>query len=278
MTIVDIYRSQWKWRSWSTVFDALPDVSGTTVLDLGCGIGDQAAELAARGAHVVGFDMNDDLLEAARSRRIPNAEFRRADLRALPDPGVLADGLCCSFTAAYFTDLAFVLPQWCKHLRPRAWVALTEVDDLFGHAPLSDRANNAFQGYVRQALAAGRYDFRMGRKLRDYAERAGKRIGETIEGGLRAASRRGVVYSKRGRVYPDCKRFRDYSREKLKEVLLAVMGHTWWDQGEAIRAAVRYLGFPKAGPKRRKAFRSAINGLIRQGRLERDGSKIRAIR
>ena len=173
MTIVDVYKSQWKWRSWSTVFDALPDVSGRTLLDLGCGIGDQAAELVARGAHVIGFDMNDDLLEAAKARRMPNAEFTRADLRALPDPGVPADGLWCSFTAAYFTDLAFVLPQWCKHLRPGAWVALTEVDDLFGHAPLSDRAKNAFRGYRRQALAAGRYDFRMGRKLRKYAEQAG---------------------------------------------------------------------------------------------------------
>lgn len=176
MTIVDYYRSQWKWRSWSTVFDALPDVSGTTVLDLGCGVGDQAAELAARGAHVIGFDLNDELLEAARARRIPNAEFARADLRALPDPGVLADGLWCSFTAAYFTDLASVLPQWCKHVWPGAWVALTEVDDLFGHAPLSERANDVFRGYRRQALAAGRYDFWMGRKLREYAERAGLRV------------------------------------------------------------------------------------------------------
>lgn len=50
---------------------------------------------------------------------------------------------------------------------------MTEVDDLFGHAPLSDRANDAFQGYSRQALAAGRYDFWMGRKLRGYAEQAG---------------------------------------------------------------------------------------------------------
>lgn len=176
MTIVDNYRSQWKWRSWPTVFDALPDVSGTTVLDLGCGIGDQAAELVGRGARVIGFDLNDELLEAARARRIPNAEFTRADLRALPDPKVLADGLWCSFTAAYFTDLASVLPQWCKHLRPGAWVALTEVDDLFGHAPLSGRANDVFRGYRRQALAAGRYDFRMGRKLREYAERAGLRV------------------------------------------------------------------------------------------------------
>lgn len=155
MTIVDVYKSQWKWRSWPTVFDALPDVSGSTILDLGCGIGDQTAELVAR------------------ARRMPNAVFTRADLRALPDPGVLADGLWCSFTGAYFTDLASVLPQWCKYLRQRAWVALTEVDDLFGHDPLSNRAKNAFRGYRRQALAAERYDFRMGRRLRECAEQAG---------------------------------------------------------------------------------------------------------
>ncbi len=173
VTTVDVYRSQWKWRAWSTVFDALPDVSGETILDLGCGIGDQAAELVNRGAHVIGFDMNDDFLEVARAKEMPNGEFRRADLHALPDPGVLADGLWCSFAAAYLPDLAFVLPQWCKYLRPGAWVALTEVDDLFGHAPLGDKTKNAFRAYRRQALAAGRYDFRMGRKLREYAEQAG---------------------------------------------------------------------------------------------------------
>ena len=108
--------------------------------------------------------------------------------------------------------------------------------------------------------------------------RTSPRIREAIDGGLRAASRRGVVYSKQGRVYPYCKWFRDYSRDDLKDALLAVLGRTWWDQEEAIRAAVRYLGFSKVNPKKRRELRPALKGLILQDRLERDGGWIRAIR
>jgi SAM-dependent methyltransferase len=143
------------------------------VLDLGCAVGDQAAQLVARGARVIGFDMNDDLLQAARGRQMPNADFRRGDLRALPDPGIHADGLWCSFAAGYFTKLPPILVQWSRHLRPGAWIALTEVYDLFGHTPLSHRARSAFQGYAEQALAEGRYDFYMGHKLKRHAEEAG---------------------------------------------------------------------------------------------------------
>ena len=48
MSLANDYKQQFQWRAWSTVFDALPSVRGQLVLDLGCGIGDQAAELVAR--------------------------------------------------------------------------------------------------------------------------------------------------------------------------------------------------------------------------------------
>ena len=47
---------------------------------MGCGVGDLASKLTARGARVVGFDSSEELIEPARSRGIPNAEFRIADL------------------------------------------------------------------------------------------------------------------------------------------------------------------------------------------------------
>lgn len=161
------------WRDWSRAFDALPPLRGRTVLDLGCGAGDQAAELVARGARVLGLDMNEELLREARSRRLANAEFRRADLREPLDPEVEVDGLWGSFTAAYFPDLPTALASWRSHLRPGGWAALTEIDDLFGHEPLGARTKSLFEAYARDALAAGRYDFHMGRKLRGHLERSG---------------------------------------------------------------------------------------------------------
>jgi len=126
------YKRQFGWRDWPTIFDALPSLQGQTVLDLGCGVGDLAAVFVARGAHVIGFDMNDELLCEARSQRIPNAEFRMVDLRSIPDLGVSADGLWCSFTAAYFPDLLTALAAWARNVKAAGWVALTEIDDLFG--------------------------------------------------------------------------------------------------------------------------------------------------
>src|SRR5215831_7445248 len=126
MNLAQEYRRQFGWRDWPAVFDQLPALDGRTVLDLGCGVGDLAAELAARGAKVIGYDLNETLLDEARSHGIAGAEFRSADLRALPDPGLAADGVWGSFVAAYFPDLRAVLPAWTKRLKPGGWIALTE--------------------------------------------------------------------------------------------------------------------------------------------------------
>jgi len=171
---------QTDWRSWPRIFDALPPLRGQTVLDLGCGIGDQAAELVDRGARVIGVDMNEDLIRTAQDRQLPNAELRMGDLRALPDLGVVADGIWCSFAAAYFPDLPPVLSAWTRHLKPGGWLALTEIDNMFGHEPLSARTKALFEAYARDALSAGRYDFHMGRKLRDHVEQSGLTVSKML--------------------------------------------------------------------------------------------------
>jgi hypothetical protein len=173
MALIDEYKRQWAWRSWGPILDSLPPLEGRTVLDLGCAVGDQAAELAARGAHVVGIDADKGLLSAAQSRGIVGAEFHCADLCALPEMHVPADGIWCSFATAYFPDLAAVLASWTGALRAGGWIALTEIDDLFGHAPLSERTQALLDAFAEDALRAGRYDMRMGRKLAGHLERAG---------------------------------------------------------------------------------------------------------
>lgn len=172
MSLASEYKKQFGWRDWPTVFAALPPLHGQTVLDLGCGVGDLAAEFVARGARVIGVDLNEDLLREARSRQLANAEFRGADLRALPDLAVAADGISCSFAAAYLPDLRTVLTAWARSLRSGGWIALTEIDDLFGHEPLSARTKALFSVYAERLLASG-YDVCMGRKLRAFLEQTG---------------------------------------------------------------------------------------------------------
>ena len=173
MSLAEEYRRQRAWRDWPVVLERLPLRPGARVLDLGCGAGDAAAELVARGAEVVGIDANPELVDAARALGLERAEFRVGDLRALELPAASFDGLWCSFVPAYFPDLAPELVRWARFLRPGGWLALTEVDDLFAHEPLEPRARELLATYVDEALASGRYDFRMGRKLCAQLERAG---------------------------------------------------------------------------------------------------------
>jgi SAM-dependent methyltransferase len=129
---------------------------------------------------VTGFDANEELIQYARSRQIPNAEFRVVDLRGAVDFGLPADGIWCSFAAAYFVDFASALARWTQALKPGGWIAVTEIDDLFGHEPLSARTKSLLNAYCDEGFAAGRYDFRAGRKITVHLEQAGFSISKSV--------------------------------------------------------------------------------------------------
>jgi len=176
MDIIEDYSRQYHWRGWPAILAALPDVRGRLVLDLGCGVGDLAADLAARGAHVVGLDVNEEFVAFASGRNITNAEFRVADLREFSDSTLQVDGIWSSFTVAYFPMVRDTLETWLDHLRTGGWMALTEVNDLFEHKPLSARTRELLNGYVADSLALSRYDFRMGDKIPDILEQLGMEV------------------------------------------------------------------------------------------------------
>jgi SAM-dependent methyltransferase len=173
MSLAAEYRQQLSWRSWNLVFEEMPLQPGQTILDLGCGIGDQARELASRGCKVIGLEGNQELIDAAILEQPLNCEFLACDLRNPPNPGIRADGIWCSFVAAYFTNLVDLLRRWAPVLSPGGWIAITEVDDFFGHEPLSARTRSLLQTFADEALAAGRYDFHMGGKLQSCLAQAG---------------------------------------------------------------------------------------------------------
>lgn len=63
--------------------ELLGDVAGRTVVDVGCGGGRAVAELAERGSHAVGVDLDPEMIAAARERW-PAGEFHVGDACALP--------------------------------------------------------------------------------------------------------------------------------------------------------------------------------------------------
>ena len=180
MPLAANYRRQFEWRNWQTSLESLPSIRGQTILDLGCGVGDLASELVASGAQLIGVDANEELLQFARSRQIPNAEFRDADLRAEVDFGLPVDGIWCSFTAAYFVDFAGALARWTPALKPGGWIAVPEIGHLFGHEPLSARTKARLNAYCDEGFAAGRYDFRAGRKIKAHLEQAGLLVAKSL--------------------------------------------------------------------------------------------------
>jgi SAM-dependent methyltransferase len=180
MALAAEYRNQFSWRAWSSVFAVLPPLDGKVIVDLGCGVGDVTAELARRGARAIGLDMNEDLLAAARSVHVGQIDFVAGDLRRLPSVGP-CDGIWCSFAAAYLKDLDECLRSWAAQLRCGGWLAITEVDDLFGHEPLTAETRSLLEAYARASLSAGRYDFHMGRKLEEKLRRAGWRVDHVLQ-------------------------------------------------------------------------------------------------
>lgn len=81
--------------------DALGLSPGRTVLDVGCGPGRHAIELARRGIAVIGLDISSEFIRVAQERAVAEGvadlvEFRRADARAfeLEHPVDAAVSLC----------------------------------------------------------------------------------------------------------------------------------------------------------------------------------------
>jgi demethylmenaquinone methyltransferase/2-methoxy-6-polyprenyl-1,4-benzoquinol methylase len=145
-----------RWRSFLVSrVDAEP---GDTVLDVACGTGAVAIELARRhGCRVVGIDQSADMLAAGR-RRVERAglagRIRLEEGRAeeLPYEEGSFDALTFTYLLRYVDDPGAVLAELVRVVRPGGTVAMLEF-----HVPEGRLAHVAWDAYVRVGLpAAGR--------------------------------------------------------------------------------------------------------------------------
>ena len=113
--------------SWRRRTIALLQVSAdSVVLDVGCGTGDFARELRRAGRRSLGVDLSFGMLAAARSGGAPLVQ---ADAAALPLRSGTADGVVSGFAVRNFADLAGVLDELSRVLRPGGRLALLEVGE-----------------------------------------------------------------------------------------------------------------------------------------------------
>jgi len=128
---------------------------------------------------------------------------------------------------------------------------------------------------IREAFSKG--DLRdRDQAIRDVAyalgyRRLGSRIHDVLSRDIQTAVRRGILDNSGGQHSLLCRYIDRYTRAHLIDTLLSAMGGTWQTRDEAIITAARHLDFRRTGRNIKTAFKSAINGALRRGLLERDG-------
>jgi SAM-dependent methyltransferase len=96
------------------------DVDGKFVLDVGCAAGHLSAQLAGRGAEVLGVDASEELIGMARTKCGSAAEFVCADIREPLDfvGSGSVDLITASLVLHYLEDWQPTLSEFRRVLRP----------------------------------------------------------------------------------------------------------------------------------------------------------------
>ncbi|MEX0674772.1 MAG: class I SAM-dependent methyltransferase [Gaiellaceae bacterium] len=117
------------WRFHRDAFLELLPPPGRRTLDLGCGEGRLARDLAAAGYRVTGVDASPTLVAAAREAD-PGFDVQMADAAALPFADGAFDLVVAFMTLQDVGDLAGALRECARVLEPEGRVCLAIVHPL----------------------------------------------------------------------------------------------------------------------------------------------------
>lgn len=105
---------------WTQLQKMLPDFTGMSVLDLGCGYGWHCKYAAEHGAaYVLGTDISQKMLEtAAQCNGGPNIEYRQAAMEDLKCSEASFDCVLSSLAFHYISDFAALVQRINRWLKP----------------------------------------------------------------------------------------------------------------------------------------------------------------
>jgi ubiquinone/menaquinone biosynthesis C-methylase UbiE len=153
---------------------------GRRVLDIGCGTGGVSLACAARGAHVIGIDLNAGMLEVARSKPVPEGggsvewlELDAAEIQGrVPEESLDAVVSCLAFSELSPEEQTYVLRVAFSRLKPggelviadeaasggafgRAWRGLRRLPLVLLTYLLTQTTTRPVSGLAERVRAAG---------------------------------------------------------------------------------------------------------------------------
>ncbi|MGJ0532827.1 class I SAM-dependent methyltransferase [Methylocystis sp.] len=150
------------------LFDLLGPIAGKNLLDVGCGDGAIASELARRGAVVTGLDPDPVAISAAWRRGAEGVQLRLAEGKAesLPVSDATFDAVLAVATLCFIPDAQRAIAEMVRALRPGGrlvigelgrwslWAAYRRFRAWFGH-PTWRAARFRSETELRHLLEAG---------------------------------------------------------------------------------------------------------------------------
>lgn len=167
-------------RAWVTRYAPAIGAEAGSLLDIGCGPGVIAAELARRYAKmsVVAMDVSDDRLAVAQQNvaGLVNATVCRGDIADPPFESGTFDGALCRFVLEYLPDKERAVCQMARLLKTGGKVLLQDVDGqlVWNYPPEESLERDV--GTVLRVLEKTGFDPFVGRKLHTLCYKAGLQV------------------------------------------------------------------------------------------------------
>ena len=115
-----------------------------TVLDIGIGTGNLAAQFLGKGLHIIGIDPSKEMRKICR-QKYPNLEVRAGDFLNIPLPPESVDVIISTYAFHHLTPLQkeTSIPEMKRVLKPKGRIVIADL--MFGNRSEEERIKKALR-------------------------------------------------------------------------------------------------------------------------------------